>query len=258
MTVGSDGIILALSRLGYSTEDLMHTSFTRRRVHVAAFIATFSLFSQPSLAATPAGTGDTKTLSGKSGSGKIMTREELRACMNRQQELAASKTALDTRTQALQVEREAVEKQTAEVKAEQDVLMGRKGDVDGLNARMAAFSAKAKDYRERRADFEAADRTGPGADRERRLLDKEADELNKEQNALNAERDRVVGGSEQSVAAFNARVEQQQRAAQAWNEKSKQLTADQEAYEDRRVEWLDECANRRYREDDEKAIRAGK
>jgi chromosome segregation ATPase len=123
---------------------------------------------------------------------------------------------------------------------------------------MTAFSAKVKDLQQRQDDFEKSGRGGPSAERERRKFEKEAAEIKKEEAELNAERDKLQAGGNEAVNRLNAKVDAQQQAAQAWNDKSKKLTADQQAYEDDRIAWLDNCGNRRYREDDEKAIKAGK
>lgn len=201
---------------------------------------------------------DTKTLSGKSGSGKVMTREELRTCMKQQESLATRKTELDTRQTTLTAQRADIQKETEAIKAEQEGLSSRKGAVDSLNARMTAYSDKVKDLNQRREDFERSGRGGPNAERERRKLDKEDADLKKEGTDLNAERDKLEAGGNDAVNKLNARVDAQQQKAQAWNDNSKQLTKDQQTYEDDRINWVDSCGNRRYKEDDEKAIKAGK
>ena len=48
---------------------------------------------------------DTKTLSGKGGTGKVMTRDELRACIKQQADLGTRKTELDTRQGKIASER---------------------------------------------------------------------------------------------------------------------------------------------------------
>ncbi|MBK6472251.1 MAG: hypothetical protein IPF94_16520 [Betaproteobacteria bacterium] len=45
---------------------------------------------------------------------------------------------------------------------------------------------------------------------------------------------------------------------QDWNQRNAQVNETARKLEDERSLWLSECSNRRYREDDEKAIRAGK
>jgi chromosome segregation ATPase len=201
---------------------------------------------------------DTKTLSGKSGSGKIMTRDELRVCLKQQESLASRKAELEARQNAIAAERIEIQKETDAIKAEQAALGSRKAAVDDLNARMTAFSAKVKDLQARQEDFERSGRGGPTAERERRKLEKEAADIKKEETELNAERDKLQAGGNELVAKLNARVDAQQQRAQSWNDRSKQLGTDQQAYEDDRINWIDTCGNRRYKEDDEKAIKAGK
>jgi chromosome segregation ATPase len=202
---------------------------------------------------------DSKTLSGKSTtSGKVMTREELRACMKQQSTLASRKAELDSRQSAQALQRKEIEAESGAIKAEQDALGSTQARVDALTQRVTAFSARVKQLNEHREDFERAGRTGPAADRERRLMDKEAADLKKEEADIGTEREQIVSGSQDAAAKINARVEAQQVKAQSWNDASKALTADQQAYEDDRVNWVDTCGNRRFKEDDEKAIKAGK
>src|SRR6185436_12270684 len=113
---------------------------------------------------------DTKTLSGKGGSGKVMTRDELRACLKQQGDLAKRKTELDARQDKVTAERAEIQKETEALKADQGSLTGRKEQVDALNARMTAFSVKVKDLNQRSEEFERSGRGGPSAERERRKL----------------------------------------------------------------------------------------
>jgi uncharacterized protein (DUF3084 family) len=201
---------------------------------------------------------DTKTLSGKGGSGKVMTRDELRACMKQQETLGTRKAELESRQAGLTSQRAQIQAETDAIKADQEALSSGKGQVDSLNERIAAFQTRAKALQDRREEFERLGRSGPAADRERRLLDKEAADLKKEEGDINAAREGIVNTSQASADKLNARVQAQQEKAQAWNDQNKKLTADQQAYEDERIAWIDNCGNRRYREDDEKAIKAGK
>jgi chromosome segregation ATPase len=209
--------------------------------------------------APAAAQSDTKTLSGKSsGSGKVMTREELRACMKQQQTLATRKSELESRQAALTSERAQIQTETDAIKADQGALTSDKGQVDALNERIAAFQTRAKALQDRREEFDRLGRSGPAADRERRVMDKEALDLKKEETDINAAREGIVKTSQSSADKLNARVQAQQDKAQRWNDESKKLSTEQQAYEDERIGWIDNCGNRRYREDDEKAIKAGK
>ena len=75
--------------------------------------------------------------------------------------------------------------------------------------------------------------------------------------AVLLERGKIGGGSTAAAQDYNARADALQKRATEWNarnaslaETSRKLVADREF-------WADECGNRRYREDDEKAILQG-
>ncbi|HEX5687369.1 MAG TPA: hypothetical protein VFY73_25410, partial [Ideonella sp.] len=139
--------------------------------------------------------------------------------------------------------------------------MNNNAKVDAFNARMNDFTARVKDHQERQFDFDRSGGSGPAADRTRRNLEKEAAALKKEDADLKAEHAQLQttgAGADDTVAKLNVRVKAQQERADSWNARSKQLVDDQQAYEDERINWLDNCGNRRYKEDDEKAIKAGK
>ena len=92
----------------------------------------------------------------------------------------------------------------------------------------------------------------------RRKMDKERQDIEKAEAVLKADREKLVGGTNDAVAKLNARVEAQQQVAGDWNSRSKKLDQEVQAYENDRSDWVIGCGDRRYREDDEKAILAGK
>lgn len=199
-----------------------------------------------------------KTLTGKTGTGKVMTRDELRSCMKQQTELATRKSDLEARQTKINAERDEIQKETDAIKAEQASLSSNKGAVDALNAKMNAFSEKVKDLQARSDELEKSGRSGPTAERERSKMAKEAAAIKKEEAELNAERDKIQTGGSDAVNKLNARVDAQQQVAQSWNERNKSLAKEQQVHEDDRINWLDNCGNRKFREEDEKAIKAGK
>ena len=95
------------------------------------------------------------------------------------------------------------------------------------------------------------------ADRERTALENERVELQKQQAALEAERGGVNDSVQQTVSAFNARAGALDQRVQAWNERSAGHSQRAKAVNEERETWMTECADRRYREDDEIAIRKG-
>ena len=75
---------------------------------------------------------------------------------------------------------------------------------------------------------------------------------------LDVERETVLGENQAAVNAYNARVGTLDKRVVDWNQRNAQWNEASKALEIERKDWVDQCGNRRYREDDEKAIRAGK
>lgn len=199
-----------------------------------------------------------KSLDGKANTGgKVMTKEELRACMKQQDDLAKQRTDIDVRRDAMNKERDAVQAESEALKVEQASLQERNAKVKGLNERQNAYSARVEAYNQAMKDVEEM-KAGPFADRKRRELAKEKQELTRIEAENKAEGDTTRSALEKDVAALNARADAQNKRAADWNARSKALDAETNAYEDKRIDWKLECGDRRYREDDEKAIRAGK
>ena len=94
-----------------------------------------------------------------------------------------------------------------------------------------------------------------GCGRGSHVADRELSRIDAQQKAEGAN---MQSGMQQEVAALNARVDAQAKRAADWNARSKALDTEANAYEDNRIDWKLNCGDRRYREDDEKAIRAGK
>ena len=82
--------------------------------------------------------------------------------------------------------------------------------------------------------------------------------MEKERAALEAERERVSAANRQAVDDYNARVATLDARAKSWNERNAQLSDRASKLEDARLDWVTNCADRRYREEDEIAIKAGK
>lgn len=198
----------------------------------------------------------TGSLGAGSGSGPVMTREELRTCLKQQAALKQMSESYEAKKAQLDADREAI-------LAESKALGGQLGDaqaaaakVNELNERTAAVAARVNEWNERWQAFEKAKRTGPMADRQRRQLIAEQRELEAENAALDAEREQL-GGAGQGAAEVNERSEALNKRTVAWNDRNKALVAEGEKLAQERDLWASECGNRRYREDDEIAIQRG-
>lgn len=199
-----------------------------------------------------------KSLDGKAkAGGKVMTKEELRACMKQQDELAKERTDVEVRREALNKERDAIQAENEALKTEQAAFKEKNTKIKDFNDRMAAFAARVDEYK-KNAEELAEEPAGPSANRKRRELEKELAAIKKQEAANKVEGDAIKASMEGDASALNARVDAQGKRAADWNTRSKSLDDEASAYEDRRIDWKLNCGDRRYREDDEKAIRAGK
>lgn len=189
---------------------------------------------------------------------RIMTKDELRACMRlkesndsgmaeierRQAELDKERAELANAPDSSAGVRAAVDEKLAAVK-QADAAYGEHGKaIQDWNERMAAFEAKAKDMR--------------NADRRREVLRQEHIALKATETRLLAERNEKVALYEAAVKEANEKLSQSSGRNAEWNKRSEALAADEQALLDSRRKWSTECGDRRFREDDEAAIKAGK
>ncbi len=93
---------------------------------------------------------------------------------------------------------------------------------------------------------------------ERRVLDADKAAIAKDTEALKGAADALDRTSLDAVDAHNAKIRAHDARIDAWNERSNALGAKGKGYEQAHEAWKASCANRRYNEDDEKAIRAGR
>lgn len=210
--------------------------------------------------AAMAETSKTGSLGTANAKAPIMTRDELRACMQEQD--AFKKRADDMKAQRATLDQERTERQAENesIKQERDALQAKiKAASDDFNVKakahqdaVAAFNEKMKDAND------AVERGDPSAERKRDRIAREGKALNDESEALNAEVAKLKGSFQGDQDALNAKVTAFQTKVDDWNTRNKKLEADSIAYDDDLSHWKRTCGNRRYREDDETAIRKGK
>lgn len=232
----------------------MHIPFAGQAL-VLAQLVTLAALALPQPAQAQARTG---SLGGGAGSGPVMTRDELRACLKSQQELKQRVADYEVRKTAMVQERQALEAESRRVGGSRDAVIADAGKVEAFKARQEELRRKFDDWNERFTAFEKAEKTGPAADREKRRLMNERAALEQEGVQIEAERKGMVGsvtGSANEVLAatdaLNARVT-------AFNQRNREMVKLGEDLEQERLLWADECGNRRYREDDETAIKQGR
>ncbi len=229
----------------------------RRGALAAALIAAAGSTAWAQNAARPA-EGKTLSMGGGTGSGPLLTRDELRACFQREE-------TVRTRIAAVEAAREPLDREKAEIAAEQEALRAARAPIDErrrladeLGARMKAYSERVADWNARVKEFNEADRRGVQADRMRVQLNKEREDLDKERQALDAEKVQLTSGSEEMIRAYNARAAALETRIASWNERNGKWNEDSSLTEAERKDWINGCANRRYREEDELAIKRGR
>jgi hypothetical protein len=168
--------------------------------------ATGTLGALLTLAATlslPAPALAQKSLGAGSGSGPVMTREELRTCLKQQ-------VALKERVELFERDTGSLEREKADILVAQKALDAERGGVvadankiSAVNARAADLSKRIDEWNERWQAFEKEGRTGPFADRQRRKLLDEQREMKAEEADLAAERDKLSGITKASEAFDN-------------------------------------------------------
>lgn len=224
---------------------------------VVVSAALSALLALPAPALAQAKTG---SLGGGAGAGPVMTRDELRACLKAQ-------VTLKQRVADYEAQKAAAEKEKADILAENQKLVAEKGQLGAAagkvkeeNARSADLAQRVDDWNARWSAFEKSGRAGPNVDRERRRLIDEQKSLQREQEAAKAAAAGGGSGAADASAAaqFNAKADALGQRTVAYNERNKALVKAGEDLAQERDLWAGECGNRRYREDDEIAIKQGK
>ena len=204
-------------------------------------------------AAKPAG----KTLGGKAaGGGKLMTRDELRTCLKRlddvnqsAKDIEALRPQLDREREELRVSGEALKTERAEV----DRLLA---SVREWETRMRAHAVEIEAFNKRSAAVQEA----PRNQQEKMLEDLkgEREQLQRAREALSADEAKLVPVYQSSAKTYNERATARDAKVGEWNTRNTGAVDASVKQQEGRALWLNECANRPYQEDDEKAIKAGK
>jgi chromosome segregation ATPase len=210
--------------------------------------------------AKAASAADDKTLSlgGKSSSGPILTRDELRTCLS-QEEVIRKRLEAHTALRApLDQEKTELAAAQQKLRTERAPLEDMKKQADELSQRMKDYGARVNGWNERVAAFNASNPSGAKGDRERNALNKEREDLAVLQKSLETEKTEFAAKSEATVKDYNAKAAAVDMQVTGWNQRNEKWNQDARALEADRSEWVIGCADRRYREDDEIAIKRGK
>ena len=203
----------------------------------------------PASAATSAATA---------GGKKLMTRDELRVCLQRNDSQKARSTILDELAAAINSQRPEIEQALDAIRAERAILETRATNIREFQPKMMAFGQKVQAFNTRLGELTGKSRMTTGEGRELEDMRKQIPGLEAQRKALNDERDRLLEGYEEGVKAFAVRAKAAEERAADWNRRKSQHTQDIEDLTAAAADWRRDCADRPFLEDDEKAIRAGK
>ncbi|MDQ2779518.1 MAG: hypothetical protein M3Y32_08175 [Pseudomonadota bacterium] len=193
-----------------------------------------------------------------SGAGPILSREELRACFSQESSVKQRLAEHDSQRGAIETEKAAIEADKQSLQADRAPVDAAKAKVDDLSNRMKAFATKVQALNKDVADFGDGGAVGRQADAKRNQLNAERDTLQQERNQLEAEKTQLTADSAEAVKTFNAKAGGLQPRVTAWNQRNADWNSSGTALETDRQSWIDSCQARRYREDDEIAIKKGK
>lgn len=198
-----------------------------------------------------------KTLGGKGmPSGKMLTRDELRQCLKRLDDINAGTKPIETQRAGLDAERVELSKAGDALKVEREEIDRRLAAVREWEARVRAHRDAIEAYNRKSATLAEAPK-----DKKEALqaeLGAESARLGTSQATLAAEEARLVPAYQEAVKTYNAKAEARDAKVGDWNTRNAAANEAAKKHDDARLSWLDECANRPYREDDEIAIKKGK
>lgn len=198
-----------------------------------------------------------KTLGGSTaGSGKLMTRDELRTCLKRLDDLNKEVKDIETRRPLLDRERDELKASGELLKAERAELDRQLAAVREWENRIRAHRAEVESFNQRSAALQEAPRNQQEKLAEELKDDRER--LQKAREALATEEATLVPAYQNTVKTYNERATLRDAKVADWNQRNGAAVDAAVKQQEARALWLNECANRPYLEDDEKAVKAGK
>ena len=208
-------------------------------------------------AAKPVGKTAAKTLGGgTAGAGKLMTRDELRSCMKRLDELNTSGKEIEAQRPLLDSERAELQKSGEALRAERAELDRRLAAVREWEGKLRVHSADVEAFNKRSAAMSELPRGQQ--DKLAEELKIERERLERSRGALSAEEAQLVPAYQTKATAHSERALARDAKVTAWNARNVAAVDASVKQEEARALWLSDCANRPYLEDDEKALKAGK
>lgn len=201
--------------------------------------------------------GDDGGKSAAKGGGPILTREELRQCLDTEVTIRKRLEAHDASRAPLDAEKEKIAAEQQTVREQHAPIDDFKRQIDELNTRMKAYASAVESWNQRATSLPSEKIPPVQFERKRADLNRESEALQKTRQELEADKARLSGAGEEAVRNYNAKAAALESRVADWNQRNETWNAEGRQIESDRSAWIDSCSNRRYREDDEKAIRRG-
>ena len=203
--------------------------------------------------AKPAG----KTLGGKTaGGGKLMTRDELRTCLKGLDDNNQASKEGEARRPWLDRERDELKPSGESLKVDRAELDRQLAAVRELKDRIRAHALEIESFNQRSAAVPEAPRNAQNRMFEELKVERER--LQKAGQQMNADEAALVAGYQSSARSYNERAAAHDIKVVDWNQRNAAAVEASVNQQEAREVWLSECASRRYLEDDEQAIKAGR
>ena len=211
-------------------------------------------------ATSPAAPDADKGLAKSSGSSRqpILTRDELRACFAQEESIRKLIEAMEADRNKLNQEKAVIATDQQGLQAERAPLNELRKQTEEFAARLKVYSARVDSWNQRVAVLNEDKKGGAQADKARADLNKEREDLGKDSVLLEAEKSRINSANEEAVRTFNGKAAGLDARVASWNERNAKWNETSLAAETERKVWVTACSDRRYREEDETAIKAGK
>jgi chromosome segregation ATPase len=211
----------------------------------------------PEATAAPAADKTLSLGSGKPG-GPLLSRDELRACLSQEESIRTRLADAESHRAVMNQEKAALGAEQQELRNGRAAVDDLKKQADDLSARMKDYGGRVESWNQRVLEFNSNNKSTPQSERQRNEINRERDELEKQQKALEAEKASFASSSDATLKVYNGKATALDAKVVDWNQRNEQWNTSTKALEAERATWVAGCADRRYREDDETAIRKGK
>lgn len=199
-----------------------------------------------------------KLKSNAAGADKLMSRDELRACMKLKESNIARTTEIEQRNEQNRKEKQELLQAPDNAQAVRANVELRLEAVKQADALVREHGKAVEDWNERMAEFEKKSKDMRNERQRRQTMKDERYELKAKDEKLISDRAEKIAAYERAVTEANEKINQRAKLNEAWNKRNQELADDEDKLVEARDKWMTECSRRRYLEDDEKLIKAGK